>query len=77
MIKILFFARLQEEAGKDYITVQKAGITVDELKTWLEQEYGFSSLANTMTAVNENYTEGSTLLSEGDTVALIPPVSGG
>ena len=28
-------------------------------------------------AVNEEYAEGGTVLSEGDEVALIPPVSGG
>ncbi len=77
MIKILFFARLQEEIGKDSLNIEKAGLTVDQLKQWLEKEHGLQSLDQTMAAVNEDYADGSEVLKEGDTVALIPPVSGG
>ncbi|SFE49848.1 molybdopterin converting factor subunit 1 [Alteribacillus iranensis] len=77
MVKVLLFARLQEEAGTDSLTVPQSDMSVAELKQWLEKEYGLTSLSNTMTAINENYTDDSALLSEGDTVALIPPVSGG
>ncbi|WP_240374310.1 molybdopterin converting factor subunit 1 [Bacillus piscicola] len=77
MIKVLFFARLQDETGKESIEVDKTNITVDDLKQHLEEEYNLSSLSHTMVAVNENYADGSTTLKEGDTLALIPPVSGG
>ncbi|MFB4162513.1 molybdopterin converting factor subunit 1 [Alteribacillus sp. JSM 102045] len=77
MIKVLFFARLQEETGKNSLEIEKAGLTVDQLKQWLEKEHGLPSLDHTMAAVNEDYADGSEVLEDGDTVALIPPVSGG
>ncbi|MFB5661464.1 molybdopterin converting factor subunit 1 [Alteribacillus sp. HJP-4] len=77
MIKILFFASLQEKVGREALEADKAGLSIAELKSWLEEEFKLASLANTMTAVNESYTEEDVLLKDGDTVALIPPVSGG
>ncbi|WP_332693931.1 molybdopterin converting factor subunit 1 [Halalkalibacter lacteus] len=77
MIKILLFAELQEEAGVDQIEVDKAGSTVTELKEWLLQEYKLSSLSNTMIAINESYATEEERVKDGDTVAFIPPVSGG
>lgn len=77
MIKILLFAELQEEAGKDEIEVEKAGMTVSELKDWLTAEFRLTSLANTMIAINESYANETDVLKEGDIIAFIPPVSGG
>ncbi|MDQ0298165.1 molybdopterin synthase sulfur carrier subunit [Salibacterium salarium] len=77
MIKVLFFARLQEELGKDNMELDTAGWTIDELKNWLEAEYNLDGVTQTMTAVNEEFTDGSHILASGDTVAFIPPVSGG
>ncbi|MDT8862381.1 molybdopterin converting factor subunit 1 [Alkalihalobacillus sp. MEB130] len=77
MIKILLFAELQEEAGTEQIEIEKAGVTVQELKAWLEKEYHLSALATTMTALNESYADDSEVVKDGDVVAFIPPVSGG
>jgi molybdopterin synthase sulfur carrier subunit len=77
MIKILLFAELQEEAGVDNVEVEKAGLTVAEIKEWLLQEYKLSSLANIMVAINESYATEEDEVKDGDTVAFIPPVSGG
>ncbi|MFZ4451143.1 molybdopterin converting factor subunit 1 [Salibacterium aidingense] len=77
MIKVLFFARLQEEFGRESLDVESDGWTIEELKKWLSHEYHLSGLANTMSALNEEFTEDSAVLSSGDTIAFIPPVSGG
>lgn len=76
MIKILLFARLQEVIGKDQVEVEKAGSTVSHLKEWLQEEYAVA-LENTMTAINEQYAYDDEVVQEGDTIAFIPPVSGG
>ncbi|RSL33621.1 molybdopterin converting factor subunit 1 [Salibacterium salarium] len=77
MIKVLFFARLQEEFGKESVEIDKSGWTVEALKDWLEKEYHLTGVTQTMTAVNEEFTDDHYILAEGDTIALIPPVSGG
>ncbi|WP_227939643.1 molybdopterin converting factor subunit 1 [Alkalihalobacillus deserti] len=77
MIKILLFAELQEETGVDEIKVERAGMTVSDLKNWLLEEYNLTTLDNTMIAINESYASESDLLKAGDTIAFIPPVSGG
>ncbi len=77
MIKVLFFARLQDEAGTEALEAQKAGQTVQEIKAWLKEEYQLSSLDQAMAAVNEEFADNEDTLSDGDTIAFIPPVSGG
>jgi sulfur-carrier protein len=77
VITILFFAHLQEQVGKDKIEVEAGAITVAELKLKLMNDFNFSSLDQVMFAINEEYAENDDLIKQGDTVALIPPVSGG
>ncbi|WP_044748702.1 molybdopterin converting factor subunit 1 [Bacillus alveayuensis] len=76
MIKILFFAHLQEAIGKERIQLNSAPLTVKQLKSHLETEYNID-LHHVMVAVNEEYASENELIHPGDTVALIPPVSGG
>ncbi len=77
MVHVLFFAELQEALGKEKITVQAAGLTIQELKEKYLQEYNLPNIDQAMVAVNEEYAPESVQLQEGDTVAFIPPVSGG
>lgn len=77
MIRILLFAELQEKVGKDQIEYPLESITVRELKQKLKEERGLLNLDHVMTAVNEEYATEEDLVKAGDTVALIPPVSGG
>jgi sulfur-carrier protein len=76
VITILFFAHLQEAIGKERIELNSAPITVKELKNHLETEYNIE-LQHVMVAVNEEYAAENEFIHPGDTVALIPPVSGG
>ncbi|WP_453990480.1 molybdopterin converting factor subunit 1 [Bacillus nitroreducens] len=77
MIKVLFFAHLQEMAGTDSITLHVDEITISKLKQTLINEHDINNLEQIMFAINEEYAVDEDLVKAGDTVALIPPVSGG
>ncbi|WP_058306836.1 molybdopterin converting factor subunit 1 [Gracilibacillus massiliensis] len=77
MIEVLLFAQLQEEAGTDRITVDFTTVTVKQLKEQLRNEYAFQQIEESMIAVNESYALDDDIIKAGDTVAIIPPVSGG
>lgn len=77
MIEILLFAQLQEDVGSDKITVDIAGSTVEEMKERLAEDYGLKQVTESMIAINEAYALDEDTIREGDTVAIIPPVSGG
>jgi molybdopterin synthase catalytic subunit len=79
-IKVKLFARLRELAGTadlDYEVSQNS--TVAELLKNLQSD--FPNLAkvadHTVVSLNRDFVEAETRLSEGDEVALFPPVSGG
>ncbi|MDY0406187.1 molybdopterin converting factor subunit 1 [Virgibacillus sp. 179-BFC.A HS] len=77
MVNVLFFAELQEAVGKERVAVDAVGLTIAELKQQCSQEYDVPRLDQAMVALNEEYTADDALLADGDTVAFIPPVSGG
>lgn len=77
MIKILLFAQLQEESGHEQIELDKKEISVATLIDWLHQHYTLPSLSHAMIAINETFASEQDIVKEGDTVAFIPPVSGG
>ncbi|MGG4489145.1 molybdopterin converting factor subunit 1 [Metabacillus idriensis] len=77
MIKVLFFAHLQDEAGTSAMEIDKSGLTVGELKLWVQENQGLQGLTSVMTAVNESFANQDDVIKDGDTVAFIPPVSGG
>ncbi|MEH7381728.1 molybdopterin converting factor subunit 1 [Bacillus sp. JJ1533] len=77
MITILFFAHLQDMAGTDRITLHANQITLSSLKEQLESKHGLKNLDQIMFAINEEYAVDDDVVKAGDTVALIPPVSGG
>ncbi len=77
MIKVLYFANLKETAGTETEQFNAAGQTVAQLKQLIADKYQIKGLDAVMTAVNEEFSDDDTMLSENDTVAFIPPVSGG
>ncbi|HEY9045656.1 MAG TPA: MoaD/ThiS family protein [Ohtaekwangia sp.] len=63
--------------GKETV-VEASGKTVGELRTALLEKYPkLTGLRSLLIAVNNSYAEDASILSEGDEIALIPPVSGG
>ncbi len=79
-IDILYFSSLKDKIkkGKETIEIEQES-DLSALIQNLKQKYPEISqnLNNVMIAVNEQYVEKDYILKEGDTVALIPPVSGG
>ncbi|WP_449539449.1 molybdopterin converting factor subunit 1 [Ferdinandcohnia sp. Marseille-Q9671] len=77
MITVLFFAHLQDLAGTDKITLNDDNISISVLKETLIRDHSLKNLDQIMFAINEEYATDDDIVKTGDTVALIPPVSGG
>ncbi len=80
LITVLFFAGLRDRAGAAKIPVELAdgatvGDAIEAARAASEREWAVPQAI--MTAVNEEYAERDHRLSDGDELALIPPVSGG
>jgi len=79
-LRVLFFASLRERVKRsDTSWTIQDGATVEALWTSLTAEFpaieGMSGAVRF--AVNQEYVDRSHLLTDGDEVAIIPPVSGG
>ena len=77
---VLVFAQLAETLGTDRVSLElAAGSTVAAaLDTLAATHAPIAQLRPVLAvAVNDRYCDTSTLLNDGDTLALIPPVSGG
>ena len=78
--QVLLFAQLAQAIGKDRITIELSnGATVNDALTKLAQEHEtIAQMRNSIAvAINEQYCNANTEIKDGDTLALIPPVSGG
>ncbi|MGE7693116.1 molybdopterin converting factor subunit 1 [Lysinibacillus sp. NPDC094177] len=77
MINILLFAHLQEIIGESKLYVELSDRTIGQIKEWMEIQYPQVNLQHVMTAVNEEFATDATVVKKGDTIAFIPPISGG
>ncbi|HDR7563571.1 molybdopterin converting factor subunit 1 [Bacillus mycoides] len=78
MITILLFANLREEVGSErLVMIEKREMNVHQLKKWLKENYHLQTLDKVMVAINEEFVTDEDIVRAGDTVAFIPPVSGG
>lgn len=78
MITILLFATLREEVGSErLVMIEKREMNVHQLKKWLKENYHLQTLDKVMVAINEEFVTDEDIVRAGDTVAFIPPVSGG
>ena len=77
-IQVLLFGITRDIIGQGKINLDvSCGITVEALKRELANAYSDLNNYNYSVAINEAYAEVNTVLNDNDTVALIPPVSGG
>jgi molybdopterin converting factor subunit 1 len=76
---VSLFAGLAEAAGTRELTVEWAGGTAGELKRLLAAEHPeiASLVERSHVAVETDYRSDDDRLAVGESVALIPPVSGG
>lgn len=78
-VKLLFFALYRDLAGAEQLDVDlPAGATANDLVAELRMKQGLDRLpARPALAVNRTWAALSTVLRDGDEVALLPPVAGG
>ena len=80
-ITLLYFAAVKDLVGRgeETIDLPTAVTTIAALATFLEKRHEplAGRLGSVRFARNEVFAMGSETLSEGDVVALIPPVAGG
>jgi len=79
MIKVLFFAQAKDQAGMagtDW-PLSEEPLTVRDVRSRLLEAYGIGARHPVLIAVNEVYADDDQQLRTGDTIAIIPPVSGG
>jgi molybdopterin converting factor subunit 1 len=77
-VSILYFARLKSERGLSYEELETDCPTVGALYADLHKEHGLQTPASHVkTAINDEFCSPVTKLTEGDTVAFMPPMAGG
>lgn len=79
--QILYFATLQTEADKtqeNFSIIENSAQTCADVYQTLKKRYQFSlSTEQLRVAKNHSFCEWHDEISAGDTIAFIPPVSGG
>jgi molybdopterin synthase catalytic subunit len=79
-VRTRLFARLREQAGTDAQSVEvRSGSTVDDVYDVLRKAHpGLEANRESVrVAVNQEFVDWDSIVSDGDEVAFIPPVSGG
>ena len=77
---VLLFSQLAEAIGSDRVTIElNDGATIEDALQELASQYEIiASMRDSLAvAVDDRYCPLTTTLNDGDTLALIPPVSGG
>ncbi len=80
IVKVMLFAAARDLAGHDVVAAKlMSDLTVAELRGRLAHNFPAlaSLLAKSAIAVNHDFADDSRVLTDGDEVAVIPPVSGG
>jgi sulfur-carrier protein len=79
MVHILLFASLAQQAGTQKVSIDiETPVSVEQIRNYLKNQVGeLNGLDNALVAVNEEYVDLSDQVRDGDTLAFIPPVSGG
>ncbi|MFG6496843.1 molybdopterin converting factor subunit 1 [Fictibacillus sp. UD] len=79
MVHILLFASLAQQAETEKVSIDVDSTrSVEEIRSLLQNQVGqLNGIEHALVAVNEEYVELTDEVKDGDTVAFIPPVSGG
>jgi molybdopterin converting factor subunit 1 len=75
---VRYFAILREQRGLNEEQIETSATTARELYAELRAKHRFSLTENLLKVVlNEDFSDWSTALKSGDSIAFIPPVAGG
>lgn len=82
MITIRFFAMLKGKVGEEETKLPIPGpLTLEELMGLIKREFPmiaeYVEKRSIMVSVNQEFATSSTIIRDGDEVALLPPFSGG
>ena len=78
MIRLLYFAILREKLGRQEEVLEFSGSVGELRKLLVEREPHLADVLKVcLFAVNQEYVVEDFILKGGETVAVIPPVSGG
>lgn len=75
-ITVMFFGQLAEITGSNQVVVDDV-VDTDTLQTLLHKKHPALKTAKYVVAVNKRLTSQNTGLQTANTVALLPPFSGG
>ncbi|MBF7016442.1 molybdopterin converting factor subunit 1 [Staphylococcus durrellii] len=77
-MKVLYFAEIKDLLAKQVEEIPLDNtLTVEQLKLNLLEQYPVLKNKTYQIAVNEEFVKDDDIVQQNDTVALIPPVSGG
>jgi molybdopterin converting factor subunit 1 len=77
-LQLRYYAQLREESGCSEESVETDAETAAALFDELSARHGFSlTCEHLKVAINDEFTDWSTLLKDSDQVVFIPPVAGG
>lgn len=77
-LHILYFAQLADIAGKTEETIDSDESTPEQLYLKLSAQYAFPlSFEQIQVAINHQLSAHRNPLNEGDTIAFLPPMTGG
>ncbi len=80
-LTVSFFGVLKEDVGakQHTLTIDHDALTLHELVVLLKKQFPVleAKLATIAYAVNDNFAQLDCVLTDGDQIALLPPVSGG
>jgi len=77
-LTIQYFALLKDQRGLDKETIESSASSARALYEELARAHGFTLPATALkVALNDDFANWDTSLSDGDSLAFIPPVAGG
>ena len=76
-VRVEYFAVLRERAGRASEDLETRAATAADLFRELDGRYRFPRMASLKVAINDEFREWNSPLSDGDSVVFIPPVAGG
>jgi len=76
-IRVEYFAILREHVGKNVEELQTTATTAGALFDELDARYEFPEMARMKVAINDEFSDWSATLTDGDSIVFIPPVAGG